>query len=85
MVKKLVDITEIQEQIDATVKAQVAEMRRMMVPHTCFTCKWFLLNDKPPRNRNCKIPDPDGPKVKGRMCISWALEEDVSKHSRGIC
>lgn len=72
-------------EIEALLNQKVAEMRRMMVPHTCFTCKWFILRTEPPRNRACRLPDPDGPKVKGRMCISWELEEDVSKHSRGIC
>lgn len=56
---------------------KLAELKRRLVPHHCFTCKHFKLRDKKPRNRVCKCPS-ELKVVKGQ-CFSWELEPDSSK------
>ena len=73
----------LEDVINSLVEKKVAELKRSLVPHTCFTCRWFILRKEKPRNRACRYPGEL--KVKGRMCLSWELEPDASKHSRGLC
>ena len=70
--------TKIEALIREAVDSRVQELKRMMVPHHCFTCKWFILRKEKPRNRVCRCPD-DLEATKGGMCKNWAVQNDPSK------
>lgn len=70
-------MSELEKAVEKAVDKRVKHIRNMMVPHHCFTCKWFILRTEKPRNRVCKYPD-DLKVVKG-MCVSWELQSDSSQ------
>jgi hypothetical protein len=70
-------------EVEALLNKKVAEMRCMLVPHTCFTCGWFILRVEKPHNRACRYPDEL--KTRGNQCLCWKLEEDAEKRSMGLC
>ena len=71
------------EQVEEQMKMLIPKIRASLVPHTCFTCKWFIMREEKPRNKCCRCPTPL--KVKGRACLNWELQEDASKRSSTLC
>jgi hypothetical protein len=71
------------KEIEELLNQKVAEMKRSLVPHTCFTCAWFIMRTEKPRNRACRFPD--ALVVKGNRCLSWKFEEDPAKRGQGLC
>jgi len=70
-------LTELEKAVNKAVDAKVHEIKRMMVPHHCFTCRWFILREEKPRNRVCRCPD-ELKASKGGACLNWQLQEDSS-------
>lgn len=68
----------VKEALPKAVDARVKDIKRMMVPHHCFTCHWFILRTEKPRNRVCRCPD-DLEASKGGACLNWKLQDDPSK------
>ena len=73
---------DLEKKISAMLDEKVDAMRRSMIPHTCFTCRWFVLREEKPRNRVCRYPGEL--KADGRKCLSWALQEDAAKRNVGF-
>ena len=69
--------------IDEAVEKRVTEIKRQLVPHTCFTCGWFIMRTEKPRNRACRCPV--NLVVKANRCLNWKLEEDPVKRGQGLC
>ena len=74
---------EMEEMVQTIVDKRVGEIKRSLVPHTCFTCKWFVMRTEKPRNRVCRYPG--DLRVKGRLCLCWELEPDPEKRVGTMC
>lgn len=70
-------MSELDLAVQKAVDARVEKIRRMMAPHICFTCRWFILRTEKPRNRVCRCPT--DLKVEKGQCMSWMLQTDSSK------
>jgi len=70
--------TELEKAVNKAVDNKVAELKRSLVPHHCFTCVWFVLREEKPRSRVCRCPD-ELQATKGGVCLNWQLQPDSSK------
>ena len=71
-------MSSLEKTVNTAVDKRVKEIKRMLVPHHCFTCHWFVLREEKPRNRVCRCPD-ELKATKSLACLNWKLQEDSSK------
>ena len=65
--------------INELMDQKIEAMKLSLIPHNCFTCGWFVLRKKPPRNKVCRHPGELN--VKNGKCVSWTLQLDGSKRT----
>lgn len=71
-------MSEVEQAVIKALNEKVAELKRMLVPHHCFTCLWFVLREEKPHNRVCRFPG-DLQASPGGACMSWQVQPDSSK------
>ena len=71
-------MTELEEIVNKLVDGRVAEIKRMMVPHHCFTCLHFVMREEKPHNRVCRCPD-ELDATPGGVCKNWVVQPDSSQ------
>lgn len=70
-------------ELEKLVKELVAKGIEEATAHDCFSCGWFKLSEKKPRNRYCTYPGPL--KLARGICQMWKFEPDSEMRNRGFC